>query len=162
MATLLDEVDFALAAFRSGGDWQVQELAHDLPAEVEPLAEALRRFSEPGGVGVVALIGIDEDSFVILRVTEGRIRALLSDAGAAEDGDLAASVLEFLGDDAGDDDDDDAVGDLELLDDLGLDGDELADLIDDLDADSDELLSEVASLCGFGDLFDDALDLSPA
>ncbi len=38
MAELPDGVDFALAAFREEGVWQVQPLAHDVIADVTPSA----------------------------------------------------------------------------------------------------------------------------
>jgi putative tRNA adenosine deaminase-associated protein len=161
MAEQLDEVDFALAAYRRDGAWVVGELAHDLPGDVDEIAEALRRFAGPEGA--VAMIGLDEDYFLLLRVDDVRTRLLLSDAGAADEWDLAVSALDFLGDAAPDDEDDeDIAGDLDLLADLGLSGDDLEELLDDGDAYPDELLSDVARAVGFGELFDDALGLAPA
>ncbi|MEO9322048.1 hypothetical protein ABFT23_01075 [Nocardioides sp. C4-1] len=161
MVEQLDDVDFALAAWRRSGEWVVGELAHDLPADLDLLADALRRFSDDV---VVALIGLDDDYFVIVRVDQVRTRVLLSDPTAADEWDVAASVLEFLDLPAPDEDDDDqdAVGDLDLLADLGLAEDDLEDLLDDVDAYPDELLSDVARAMGFGQLFDDALGLAPA
>ena len=60
MAEQIDAVDFALAAYRDEGEWQVKELAHDLVADVDTLAQALRRF--PGDGGAVGLVAIDEDA----------------------------------------------------------------------------------------------------
>ncbi|WP_139979322.1 tRNA adenosine deaminase-associated protein [Nocardioides litoris] len=161
MVEQLDDVDFALAAFRRDGAWVVDELAHDLPGEVEALAEALRRFS--GDDLVVALLGLDEESFLVLRVDPDRTRLLLWDAAAAEEWDVAASALDFLGlaDDEGDDDGD-LVGDLDLLADLGLSGEELEDILDDSDGFADEVLSEVTRVLGFGPQFDDAVGFVPA
>ena len=50
MADQQDGVDFALAAYREEGVWQVQELAHDTLGDIETLSHALRRF--PGGPNV--------------------------------------------------------------------------------------------------------------
>ena len=56
MADQLDGVDFALAAYREEGVWQVEELAHDVLTDVETLSHALRRF--PGDGGAVGMIAI--------------------------------------------------------------------------------------------------------
>lgn len=165
MAEQLDEVDFALAAFRRGDTWSVAELAHDLPADIEALSVALRRFSGDTGIAV-AMIGLDEDYFLLLRVDALRTRLLLSDVSAADEWEVAASALDFVDYDGDDADDPDAadelVGDLDLLADLGLSGDDLEDLLDDGDLYPDELLSDVARAVGFGALFDDVLGLAPA
>lgn len=165
MAEQLDVVDFAVAAFRHDGSWVVQELAHDLEADVDVLAQALRRFSDDSVAdsAALALVGLDDDYFVILRVAGGRTRVLLSDVGAADDWDLAASALDFLGLPLPDDDDPSvAAGDLDLLGDLGLSELEMGLLLDDTDSYPEELLSDMARRVGFGALFDDAVGLTPA
>lgn len=157
-----DGIDFALAAYRLDGDWAVQELTHDHLSDVETIAEALRRL--PGDGGAVAMVAVDEDFFVIVRVAGPRTRVLLSDATAADDWDLADSALEFLGLaelELGDDDPVPA-GDLELLADLGFAEDDLAMLLEDVDSYPEELLSDLARRLGFGEKFDDAVGLSPA
>ena len=138
------------------------ELAHDLVADVDTLAHALRRF--PGDGGAFGLVAIDEDFFVILRVTGSRTRLLLSDITAADEWELATSVVEHLGLPLPEDDDEEAAaGDLDLLGDLGVHAMDLAILLDD-DADlyPDEVLSDVARQLGFGELFDDAVGLTSA
>jgi putative tRNA adenosine deaminase-associated protein len=153
-----DGIDFALAAYREHGEWAVDDLAHDHLDDIDDLASALRRLP---GDGAVALVAVDEDFFVIVRVEGPVTRVLLSDASAAEDWELAASVLDFLGlDDV--DDEDTPAGDLSLLADLGLDEGEMVDLLDDTDLYPDEMLSDVAQQLGFGELFDDLVGLSPA
>lgn len=162
MPEQIDSVDFALAAYRDEGEWQVQELAHDLVADVDTLAHALRRF--PGDGGALGLVAIDEDFFVILRVTGSQTRLLLSDITAADESELATSVVEHLGLPMPEDDDEEAAaGDLDLLGDLGVRAMDLAMLLDD-DADlyPDEVLSDVARQLGFGELFDDAVGLTPS
>ncbi|QCW49430.2 hypothetical protein FE634_01570 [Nocardioides dongxiaopingii] len=161
MAETLDEVDFALAAYRDDGAWVVQELAHDLPADVDTLSEALRRFQGDGGA--VGLVAIDDDFFLVLRVQAGRTRLLLSDITAAGEWDLAETAVDFLRLPQPDDDDQQApAGDLDLLADLGLDAVALEAMLDDPDLYPDELLSDVARLLGFGALFDDVVGLAPA
>ena len=161
MAEQLDEVDFALAAFREEGVWQVQELAHDVLADIESLSHALRRF--PGDGGAVGMIAVDEDFFVLVRVAGAHARVLLSDVTAADEWELAASAVDFLGLPPPEDDDDQVpAGDLDLLGDLGLHAMDLAVMLDDVDLYPDEMLSDVARRLGFGPLFDEAVGLASA
>jgi putative tRNA adenosine deaminase-associated protein len=161
MADQLDGVDFALAAYREEGEWQVQELAHDVLTDVETLAHALRRF--PGDHGAVGLVAIDEDFFLIARVTGAQSSVLLSDVTAADEWELASSAVEFLGLPPPEDEDEQVpAGDLDLLADLGMGAMDMGVLLDDLDLYPDETLSEVARRIGFGTQFDDAVGLTSA
>jgi putative tRNA adenosine deaminase-associated protein len=161
MADQLDAVDFAVAAYREEGEWQVEELAHDVLSDVETLAHALRRF--PGDHGAVGMVAIDEDFFLIARVTGADIRVLLSDVTAADEWELATSAVEFLGLPLDEDDDEPVpAGDLDLLSDLGMAAMDMGVLLDDLELYPDETLSEVARRIGFGAQFDDAVGLTSA
>jgi putative tRNA adenosine deaminase-associated protein len=156
-----DAVDFAVAAYREEGVWQVQELAHDVLADVDSVAHALRRF--PGDGGAIGMIAIDEDFFVILRVAGASTRVLLSDITAAGEWELADSAVQFLGlPDPEDEDDQVPAGDLDLLGDLGLHAMDMGVLLDDVDLYPEEILSDVARRLGFGDLFDDLVGLTSA
>lgn len=157
----LDGIDFALAAYREEGLWQVQELAHDVLVDVESLSHALRRF--PGDGGAVGMVVVDEDFFVIVRVAGSSSRVLLSDVTAAEEWELAASVVEFLGLPLPEDEDDPApAGDLDLLGDLGMHAMDMGVLLDDVDLYPDEMLSDVARRLGFGPQFDETVGLASA
>ena len=159
--TASDAVDFALAAYREEGVWQVAELTHDHVEDVETLASALRRF--PGDHGAVGLVAIDEDFFVVVRVAGQQTRVLLSDVTAASEWELAASAVEFLQLPLPEDEDEpEAAGDLDLLGDLGMDAMDMAALLDDVDLYPDEMLSDVARRLGFGELFDDAVGFTSA
>jgi putative tRNA adenosine deaminase-associated protein len=155
------EVDFALAAFREDGDWQVQEIASPAFDSIEALSHALRQVSgEDGAVGMVA---VDEDFFVLVRVTGARTRVLLSDVTAADQWELAQSAIDFLGLPPPEDDDVEVpAGDLDLLRDLGLHAIDLGALLDDVELYPDEMLSDIARRLGFGELFDDAVGLTSA
>jgi putative tRNA adenosine deaminase-associated protein len=161
MADQQDGVDFALAAYREEGVWQVQELAHDVLADVEALTHALRRF--PGDGGALGMIAVDEDFFVLVRVAGSHTRVLLSDVTAADEWELAASAVEFLGlPEPEEDDEQQPAGDLDLLGDLGIQAMDMGVLIDDFDLYPDEMLSDVARRLGFGSLFDEAVGLASA
>ena len=161
MTDQLDGVDFALAAYREEGVWQVQELAHDVLGDVDTLSHALRRF--PGDGGALGLVAIDEDFFVLVRVAGASTRVLLSDITAADEWELASSVVEFLGLPQPEDEDDQVpAGDLDLLGDLGMHAMDMAVLLDDIDLYPDEMLSDITRQLGFGTLFDEAAGLTSA
>jgi putative tRNA adenosine deaminase-associated protein len=157
----IDGIDFAVAAYREEGVWEVVELVHDVLTDVERLAHALRRF--PGDGGALGLVAVDEDFFVLVRVTGPTMRILLSDITAAGEWELARSAVEVLGLPEPEDDDEQApAGDLDLLGDLGMTAMDMAVLLDDLDLYPDEMLSDVARRLGFGSQFDEAVGLTSA
>jgi putative tRNA adenosine deaminase-associated protein len=157
---IVEAVDFALAAYREEGVWQVQEIAHGLLDDVAHLAHALRRF--PGDGGALGLVAVDEDFFVIARVAGAHVRLLLSDITAADEWEIARSAVETLGLPYPEDDDEPLpAGDLDLLGDLGIHAMDMGVLLDE-DLYPDEMLSEVARRLGFGTLFDEAVGLTSA
>jgi putative tRNA adenosine deaminase-associated protein len=161
MSEQTDAVDFALAAYREEGIWQVQEFAHDVLIDIDSLSHALRRF--PGDGGAIGMVAMDEDFFVVIRVAGARTRVLLSDITAAAEWELADSAVQFLGlPDPEDEDDQVPAGDLDLLGDLGMHAMDMGVLLDDFDLYPDEMLSDVARRLGFGELFDDAVGLTSA
>jgi putative tRNA adenosine deaminase-associated protein len=162
MADLVEEVDFALAAFREEGVWQLQEIASPAYESVEALSHALRRL--PGDGGAVGMVAVDEDFFLVVRVAGATTRVLLSDVTAADEWEIAQSAIDFLGLPPAEDDDEQVpAGDLDLLADLGINAIDLAVLLDDEDdLYPDEILSEVARRLGFGELFDDHVGLTSA
>ena len=161
MSEQIDAVDFALAAYREEGVWQVQELAHDVLADLPSLAHALRRF--PGDGGAIGMVAVDEDFFLVVRVAGARTRVLLSDITAAGEWELADSAVQFLGlPDPEDEDDQVPAGDLDLLGDLGMGAVDMGVLLDDLELYPDEMLSAIARRLGFGELFDEAVGLASA
>ncbi|HEU5037930.1 MAG TPA: tRNA adenosine deaminase-associated protein [Nocardioides sp.] len=161
MVDQADAIDFALAAYREEGTWTVAELAHDVLGDIETVAHALRRF--PGDGGAVGMIAIDEDFFVIVRVAGPTTRVLLSDITAADEWELASTVVDFLGLPQPEDEDEQLpAGDLDLLGDLGMHAMDMGVLLDDVDLYPDEMLSDVARRLGFGEQFDDAVGLTSA
>ena len=162
MADQSDDVDFALAAFRLGGAWQLQEIASPAFDTVPALAHALRRLPSDEA-GALALVAVDEDFFVLVRVDGSTTRVLLSDITAATEWELAQSAVDFLRLPPPEDDDEDGpAGQLDLLADLGVHAVDLGVLLDDEELFPDEVLSDVARGLGFGELFDDAVGLTSA
>ena len=154
-------IDFALAAFVEDGEWQVQDIASPAFDTVESLAHALRQVS--GESGAVGMVAVDEDFFVLVRVAGSTTRVLLSDVTAADEWEIAQSVIDYLGLPAPEDEDVEVpAGDLDLLADLGMHAIDMGALLDDVELYPDEMLSDIARRLGFGDLFDDAVGLAPA
>ncbi|WP_372728448.1 tRNA adenosine deaminase-associated protein [Nocardioides sp.] len=161
MSEMIDGIDFAVAAYREEGVWQVMELAHDVLVDLDTLAHALRRF--PGDGGAVGMVAIDEDFFIIVRVAGANTRVLLSDVTAGDEWELASSVLEFLNLPLPEEDDEQVpAGDLDLLGDMGMHAMDMAVLIDDFELYPDEMLSDIARRLGFGPLFDEVVGLASA
>ena len=148
-----DDVDFAVAAYRDEGEWQVVELSPSLGEDVEELSHALTRF--PSEVGVLGLVSMNDDFFVILRRSGTQVRAMLSDVTAVTDWPLAGGVADLLDLPNPDEDDEpQAAGDLELLSDLGMPAMDLGVLCDDDDLYPEDILRDVADRLGFGDAFE--------
>ncbi len=161
MSEQLEGIDFAVAAYREEGVWQVVELVHDVLVDLPRLAAALRRF--PGDGGAVGMVAIDEDFFLIVRVAGPTVRMLLSDVTAADEWELARSAVEAMGLPQPEDDNDQVpAGDLDLLGDLGMAAMDMGVLLDDFDLYPDEMLSDVARRLGFGPAFDEAVGLTSA
>jgi putative tRNA adenosine deaminase-associated protein len=154
-----DAIDFALAAFREEGIWQLQEVTPQSLESAPSLADALRRL--PGDGGALGLVAMDEDFFILVRVAGPHTRMLLSDVTAADEFEFARSVLEFLGVPQDEDDDEQVpAGDLDIVGDLGLPAMDMGLLIDNFDLYPDEMLSDVARRLGFGPQFDTAVGIA--
>ena len=161
MPEIIGEIDYALVAFLEDGAWQLQDIASPAYDTVESLSHALRQVS--GADGAVGMVAVDEDFFVLVRVAGSTTRVLLSDVTAADEWELARSVVDFLGLALPEDDDVEVpAGDLDLLGDLGLHAIDMGALLDDVDLYPDDVLSDIARRLGFGELFDDAVGLMSA
>lgn len=157
MAADESEADFAVAAFREEGRWEVTSLPPRAGVSLDSLLHALRQ--QPGEGGAIGLVSVGDDFFLALRVNGPDVRIVVSDATAAEEWGLAAEALEALGEPVPDADDDEGpVGDLAIFSDLGLDALELEAVCDDVELYPDEMLTSVASRLGFADAFEDAVD----
>ncbi len=151
-------IDFAVAASREDGEWSLASLPARAASELDVLVRALGQL--PSDVGTIGMVSVDEEFFLIARVSGAHVRLLLSDVGAATESPLARAVVDRLELPPPDDDDDQIqpAGDLGILADLGVDARDLGALCDDLDLYPDELLGDIAGRLGFGPAFDDMLD----
>ncbi len=147
-------VDFALAAYREEGVWQVQELDPEKAADLDGFSAELRRY--PGDGGSLGLVSIDEDFFLLVRVLGAEVRLLLSDVTAATDWPIARSVVDHLELPLPDDEEDqEPAGDLGIVADLGMGAMDMGALLDDYELYPDEMLGDIAGRLGFGRLYDE-------
>lgn len=148
-------VDFAMAAVREDGAWQLEALPPKLGDELATFLHALRQ--QPGEGGTLGFVSVAEDFFVAARVVGEETRLLLSDVTCAADWPLAADVLDLLGLEQPEGEELDEVspaGDLAIFADLGLPAMELAMLCEDLDLYPDEQIGSVAARLGFGEQYE--------
>ncbi|MGH1564641.1 tRNA adenosine deaminase-associated protein [Mumia sp. DW29H23] len=152
-----DAVDVALVAYREEGVWQLTALPSGVGEDVEELERALRPF--PSDCGVIGMVAVDEDFFVLARVSGTHTRLLLSDVTAIDEWPLASSVADELDlPDPEEDDEPQPAGDMEILADLGVTAIDLAVMLDDPDAYPDEVLGDIAERLGFGDAYQALVD----
>jgi putative tRNA adenosine deaminase-associated protein len=155
-------VDFAVAAWREDGLWQVELLPPGTGETLEGLVNALR--AQPGEGGVLGLVSVAEEFFLLVRVLGEEVRLLLSDVYAAEEWPLGLDALERLGIPSTEDDegeDPQPAGDLLVVDDFGVGVVDIELLLDDDEMWPDEQLATIATRIGFGEQFDTALEQLP-
>ena len=153
---LINDVDIAVAAWHEDGRWSLALLpdAQDLPQILDRLK------SQQTNGGALALLAIDEEFFIIIRVLGSHIKLYLSDITCAIDCEIAAELLEICDLDSPDEDDEPfPAGDLDIISDLGVHRMELSTLCDDPDLFPDEQLEAIASRLGFGEDFAQLLEL---
>ncbi|HEX2856110.1 MAG TPA: tRNA adenosine deaminase-associated protein [Propionibacteriaceae bacterium] len=147
-----DEIDLVVAIYREDGNPVVVSMPKDLANDFDELITQLRRL--PADAGVIGMVSIASEFFVICRVRGRNVQVLLSDAVSANDWPIARDVADFLGVDIPDpDDDSEPAGDLALLADQGISDFDLEGYATDLDEDSDELLGQIAERMRLGSQF---------
>jgi putative tRNA adenosine deaminase-associated protein len=154
--SLINNVDIAVAAWHEDGRWSLALLpdAQDLPQIIERLK------SQQTNGGALALLAIDEEFFMIIRVLGSHIKLFLSDITCAIDYEIAAEFIDLCDLDMPEEDDEPfPAGDLDIISDIGVHRMELSTLCDDPDLFPDEQLEAIASRLGFGEEFTQLLEL---
>lgn len=147
--------DLAIEAWHEDGRWTLAALPD--PDDLTHIIERLKKQQTNGGA--VALIAIDDEFFMAIRVLGTHVKYFLSDISAALDYEVAAEFLEIADIDAPEEDDEPLpAGDLDIFSDLGLAQMELSTLCDDADLFPDEILEAIANRLGFGDQFAEVLE----
>jgi len=149
---------FAVAAVLETGTWRCSELDANALADLDAAITELGKIVTTGAV--VALLSVDDEFFVLIRLAPSGTELVLSDAAAALDYDIAADVLDMLRVEMPDEEEDEtwAEGDLTMMSDLGLPPEELEMIASDVELYPDDQLRMIARRCGFGDEFDELLD----
>lgn len=152
-----ETVEFGVIAWREDGIWSASLLPQDATTDIGVALDALRDRQVDGGA--IAMLSVDDSFFVIVRQIGERMQMVLSDALMALDYEIAAEVLELLDIESPEDDDaDEPAGDLNLLQDLGIDALELQLICDDEDLFPDQQLEQIARRIGFGNPFLDVIE----
>lgn len=149
---------FAVAAVLETGTWRCSELDANALTDLDAAITELGKIVTTGAV--VALLSVDDEFFVLIRLAPSGTELVLSDAAAALDYDIAADVLDMLRVEMPDEEEDEtwAEGDLTMMSDLGLPPEELEMIASDVELYPDDQLRMIARRCGFGDEFDELLD----
>ena len=148
--------DFAIEAWHEDGRWTVARLPE--PDDLTHIIDRLKKQQTNGGA--VALVAIDDEFVLAIRVLGTHIKYFISDVTCAMDYEVAAEFLELADLDGPEEDDEPLpVGHLDILADLGVNQMELSALCDDTELFPDEQLEAIASRLGFADQFAELLEL---
>jgi putative tRNA adenosine deaminase-associated protein len=147
--------DFAIEAWHEDGRWSLASLPD--PDDLTHIIERLNGQQTNGGA--VALIAIDDEFFIAIRVLGSHIKYFISDVTCALDYEVAAEFLEIAELDQPEEDDEPLpAGDLDIFTDLSMHSMELSTLCDDADLFPDEQIEAIANRLGFGQQLSELLE----
>ena len=147
--------DFAIEAWHEDGRWSIASLPD--PDDLTHIIDRLKKQQTNGGA--VALIAIDDEFFLAIRVLGTHVKFFISDITCAIDYEVAAEFLELADIDQPEEDDEPLpAGDLDIFSDLGMHSMELSTLCDDADLFPDEQIEAIANRLGFGDALTELLE----
>lgn len=156
LSELSEDADFAIVAWHEDGRWTLEQLPH-----AQDLVHIIDRLkSQRTNGGAIALIAIDEEFFILIRVLGSHISLFLSDVTCALDYEVAADFIELADLPSVEEDDEPLpVGHLDIFADLGMNHMEISALCDDAELFPDEQLDAIATRLGFGEEFRKLLEL---
>ena len=147
--------DFAIEAWHEDGRWSISSLPD--PDDLTHIIDRLKKQQTNGGA--VALITIDDEFFLAIRVLGTHVKFFISDVSCAIDYEVAAEFLELADLDQPDEEDEPLpAGDLDIFSDLGLHSMELSTLCDDADLFPDEQIEAIANRLGFSEQLTELLE----
>ncbi|CAB4367057.1 unannotated protein [freshwater metagenome] len=147
--------DFAIEAWHEDGRWSIASLPD--PDDLTHIVDRLKKQQTNGGA--VALISIDDEFFLAIRVLGSTLKYFISDITCALDYEVAAEFLEIAELDQPEEEDEPLpAGDLDIFADLSLNGMELSTLCDDADLFPDEQIEAIANRLGFGEQLTELLE----
>jgi putative tRNA adenosine deaminase-associated protein len=145
----VDDVDFAVAAYREDGRWVVATLPPQGVTTMEGLLLRMRQL--PGEGGVFGVVSIADEFFLLAHTVPDGVRVMISDAAALLDWSIAQEAAELIGLEWDEDDIEEfeAAGDVSLCEGFGLDAAELIMICEDEEMYPDEQVRAVAKRLGF-------------
>ena len=147
--------DFAIEAWHEDGRWSIASLPD--PDDLTHIIDRLKKQQTNGGA--VALIAIDDEFFLAIRVLGTHVKYFISDISCAIDYEVAAEFLDLADIDQPEEDDEPLpAGDLEIFADLGLHSMGLSTLCDDADLFPDEQIEAIANRLGFSEQLTELLE----
>ena len=147
--------DFAIEAWHEDGRWSIASLPD--PDDLTHIIDRLKKQQTNGGA--VALITIDDEFFLAIRVLGTHVKFFISDITCAIDYEVAAEFLELADLDQPEEDDEPLpAGDLDIFSDLGLHSMELSTLCDDAYLFPDEQIEAIANRLGFSEQLTELLE----
>jgi putative tRNA adenosine deaminase-associated protein len=147
--------DFAIEAWHEDGRWSIASLPD--PDDLTHIIDRLKKQQTNGGA--VALIAIDDEFFLAIRVLGTHVKFFISDITCAIDYEVAAEFVDLADLDQPEEDDEPLpAGDLDIFADLGLHSMELSTLCDDADLFPDEQIEAIANRLGFSDQLAELLE----
>ena len=147
--------DFAIEAWHEYGRWSIASLPD--PDDLTHIIDRLKKQQTNGGA--VALITIDDEFFLAIRVLGTHVKFFISDVSCAIDYEVAAEFLELADLDQPEEEDEPLpAGDLDIFSDLGLHSMELSTLCDDADLFPDEQIEAIANRLGFSEQLTELLE----
>jgi len=150
-----DSQDFAIEAWHEDGRWSIASLPD--PDDLTHIVDRLKKQQTNGGA--VALISIDDEFFLAIRVLGSTLKYFISDITCALDYEVAAEFLEIAELDQPEEEDEPLpAGDLDIFADLSMNGMELSTLCDDADLFPDEQIEAIANRLGFGEQLSELLE----
>ena len=147
--------DFAIEAWHEDGRWSIASLPD--PDDLTHIIDRLKKQQTNGGA--VALIAIDDEFFLAIRVLGTHVKFFISDITCAIDYEVAAEFLDLADLDQPEEDDEPLpAGDLDIFADLGLHSMELSTICDDADLFPDEQIEAIVNRLGFSDQLTELLE----
>lgn len=142
--------------YREEGRWNVAALPARGSTTMDNLVDALRRF--PGEGGVMGAVAVGDEFFVLVRESGQGRRLMLSDGASTLDWSLADEAATLIGFDDDDPEEYEPIGDVELLEDFGVNPDDIVAICQNEDLYPDEQLGAIAERLGFADQWQAALN----
>lgn len=147
----VDDIESSIVFWREEGIWQVSSIPARSAVSMDALISALSRF--PGEGGVFGAVTVRDDFFLLVRESGQGRWILLSDGAASWDWSLAEEAIDMLGLSEDDVEEFEPAGDVRLLEDFGVNGEDIELLCGNEDLYPDEQLAAIADRLGIAALW---------